>query len=299
MLDELDEALRRLLVRELPVRNSEIDLVFDQPRREWSARLSRPTLNLYLHDLRENAKLRQSYTQRAQFDVAKQEVQLRRPEVRMDVHYMISAWTTEPEDEHRLLARTLMALLRTPELPDDLLPDGLQNQPRPIALTVAQYESLLNPTDIWSVLDNELRPAISCVCTLTLDPYAPLVVPLVRTRELRMAEDWPLRSGDIQVRSYREERPAGQSRAGNGRGSAIFRRTWTIGGRVPSGVALENARLMVVDQGREVPIAADGSFVIGDLQAGEYTLELTVEGREPIRRTLPVPGPEYDLASSS
>ena len=62
MIDEIDEAIRQLLSKELPIRNSEIDIAFDMPKREWSARLSRPTLNLYLYDVRENVKMRQMTT---------------------------------------------------------------------------------------------------------------------------------------------------------------------------------------------------------------------------------------------
>ena len=57
MINDLDEVLRQFLVRELPIKNSEVDIAFDQPAREWSARVSRPTLNLFLYDLRENQKL--------------------------------------------------------------------------------------------------------------------------------------------------------------------------------------------------------------------------------------------------
>ena len=60
MIDDLDQVLRQLLIRELPIKNREVDVDFDQPTREWSGRLSRPTLNLFLYDLRENNKLRQT-----------------------------------------------------------------------------------------------------------------------------------------------------------------------------------------------------------------------------------------------
>jgi hypothetical protein len=44
----LDETLRKLLMRELPVKNVEVDIQFHQPKRDWSAKFSRPTLNLLL-----------------------------------------------------------------------------------------------------------------------------------------------------------------------------------------------------------------------------------------------------------
>jgi hypothetical protein len=45
MIDDLDEALRKLLLRELPVKNGEVETAFEQSRREWSAWFGRPTLN--------------------------------------------------------------------------------------------------------------------------------------------------------------------------------------------------------------------------------------------------------------
>ncbi len=33
MIEELDEALRQLLMREMPIRNGEIDVQFHQPKR--------------------------------------------------------------------------------------------------------------------------------------------------------------------------------------------------------------------------------------------------------------------------
>ena len=58
MIADLDETLQQLLKNELPIKNGEIDIKFEQPKREWSARLSKPTVNFFLYDLRENVKLR-------------------------------------------------------------------------------------------------------------------------------------------------------------------------------------------------------------------------------------------------
>src|SRR3990172_3170765 len=112
MIDDLDEALRQLLIRELPIKNGEVDIEFKQPTRQWSARISRPTLNAYLYDVRENVKLRQV---QPGWEVSRGNggggIRRLNP-VRLDCHYLITAWAAEPEDEHRLLARTLMALFR-------------------------------------------------------------------------------------------------------------------------------------------------------------------------------------------
>jgi len=286
MFDEVDEALRRLLIEEIPVRNNEIEIAFDQPRREWSARLNRPTLNIFLHDVRENAQLRQSHIQRPQLDAARQQAVMRRPEIRVDLHYMITAWASEPEDEHRLLARTLLAFLRNRELPVTFLPPSLRNQPRPIALSVAQYDTTFNPTELWGVMDNDLRPCLNCMVTLTVDPHASITVPVVRIRELRVE--------DMLVTSMRQQ---------NGKPSKGItaptelpepRMYWTVGGQLRFS-SVEDIQLSVVELERDVPVAADGTFVIGNLREGAYTLEVSRGAEAPVRHTITVPSGKYDI----
>ena len=61
MLADLDETLRNLLRDELERHGFEgVDIAFDAPSREWSGQLSKPTVNLFLYDLREAESLRAS-----------------------------------------------------------------------------------------------------------------------------------------------------------------------------------------------------------------------------------------------
>jgi hypothetical protein len=60
MLSYLSTTLRHLLAREMPFDEGDDRIVFGQPTREESARWSKPALNLFLYDLRENAKMRQT-----------------------------------------------------------------------------------------------------------------------------------------------------------------------------------------------------------------------------------------------
>ena len=50
MIADVDEVLRRLLVQEIDIKGNEVDIVFDMPKREWSSRLSKPTINLFLYE---------------------------------------------------------------------------------------------------------------------------------------------------------------------------------------------------------------------------------------------------------
>lgn len=275
MIDELDEVLEKLLKRELPIKNSEVEIAFDLPKREWSSRLNRPTLNLFLYDIRENPVLRQP-----EWEVSRDSnggYSKRRTPARVDLHYMITAWAKEPEDEHRLLARALMALYRYPSLPEDLLPESFKNQPVPVPLRVAEHDKLRNPADIWSALDNEFRPAVSLALTLALDPYHAFRGPLVRARELRFGQ----KTGPRDYPRLDEE--AGQD---------VF---WMVGGSLRSKKPLKGAQLKLLERGQDVPLKDDGEFIVGNLEAGEYTLELSAEGRKPSQHKISVPSESYEI----
>jgi hypothetical protein len=271
MIDDLDEALRRLLVRELPVKKSEIDIKFDQPSREWSAKLTRPTLDLFLYDIRENVKLRQPAPGWSETREGDNVVMKQRP-FRVDLFYAITAWAREPEDEHRLLTRTLLALFRTKKMPEDVLPESLRDQPFPIKISVVQHESLQNPSDFWSALDNEIRPALPCNVTISLDPYQPIETPIVAERELKFFDLDGTRPLDTVRSAF-----------------------WTVGGTLHSSVPLRQVHMTLVEMDREVQIQRSGDFTIKGLAAGEYTLEVSIEDGEPKQHRIVVPSPDYDL----
>lgn len=268
MIDDLDEALRDLLVRELPIRNNEVDLTFDQPKRDWAARLSRPTLNLYLYDLRENLKLRREASQR-EIERRPSSVITLRPAIRMDLNYLVTAWATDPGDEHRLLARALMALLRFKELPDDILPESLQDQPNPIPIKVSQPETLDKPSDLWSVLDNQQRPGIVLTATVAFNPYSPVEQPLTRTAEVNFGQ--------------------GNKPSGEGHGYV------SIAGSIRSKKPLKNVQIMLLERGTLAEMQPNGEFGIRNLKPGDYTLELTAEGRKPSQHKITVPATSYDI----
>lgn len=270
MFDDLDEALRKLLVRELPIKNGEVDIQFHQPKREWSARLSRPTLNLFLYDLRENVKLRQHSPQWIDEPGANNQVIQRRLPARVELFYLVTAWAKEPEDEHRLLARTLLAFFRTPHLPDDLLPESLQHQPAPIELQAAQPGNTQNPADFWGAMDNEIRPGIYLLVMMALDPYTPITTPLVRFRELIF------RDQDTGV----TETPG--------------RILWTVTGHLRGKQPWQQVKVVLVELEREAVVQPDGNFILPGIPEGTYTLEATVANGPTRRYPLTVPAREYE-----
>ncbi len=281
MFDDLDESLRNLLKAEIPIANGEVEIAFDQPTREWSARLSRPTLNLFLYDVRENTTLRQHGWERLPAPRNGMSAQKRSP-YRVDCFYLLTAWANDPGDEHRLLSRSMLALLRHPVLPETHLQGGMQAQPFDVPLRIGDPETLSNPSDLWSALDNDLRPAVVCRVTVALDPWQPVSGPAVRT---------------FQVHSGQSRQPSREALDVPEATPLTF-----IGGTVregnSEGAPLAGVRVSVAGRGLAAVTNERGEFTLGSLPPGKYVLQAVLEGQK-IQREVAIPGSGYDLIFSS
>ena len=108
MIRSLDETLKKLILERWQFNGSDVDIRFDQPTRDWAAGLTRPAINCYLYDMRENVELRNR-----EWIVDRQANGQSRKKIaplRVDLTYLITAWTAEAEDEHSILWRVLVAL---------------------------------------------------------------------------------------------------------------------------------------------------------------------------------------------
>lgn len=285
MIADLDETIRRLLQQELPIKNGEIEIKFDQPKREWSARLNRPTVNLFLYDLRENPVLRQhGWEQIAGNGNGRGDNQLahlKRTPFRVDCFYMLTTWASDSEDEHRLLSSALLALFRFPVLPADRLVGSLKKQPFEVPARLANHDRLTNPAEVWSSLDNEMRPSISYIITLALDPWVEITAPLVRT--------FTMRSGQAVGMP---ELPSLQM-------DTVLERV-DLGGTVQSaksGDPLSGIQVAIKGTGLFTTTDTSGRFRLGSLPPGEYILIAWPEEGRPLEKaiTLPGDGRAYDL----
>lgn len=296
VITDVNHLLEALLLNELPVKKNYIEISFYQPTRDWFSRLNGPTLNLFLYDIRKN-KLRQGqWETRAN---GMERATLQRPPLRIDLHYLLTAWVSDgdPEEEHYLLTMALLALTRHPRLPDpepngkgalpdefhidlEFLPEGLRRQPGPISLLVAEPDDLLNLTDIWSALDNNLRPALACTVTIALDPFQSIERVIVRQRELHFGpvadtaakqsidpitmDQWPPPKRDV----YQAE------------------------GRVGGDEPLEAVQVFLVGRGANglnlaVPITVNADkteydFILDQLPIGIYQLEILATKHKPV-----------------
>ena len=123
MLNLLDKSLESFLRAEVPLRKSEVDISFEAPDKDWGAGITKPTVNLFVWDMRRNAEESESGFTLVENDQGLKE---RRPPLpRVDFRYLVTAWTTEVVDEHALLGGVLATLLKHDQLGEEFLQGSL------------------------------------------------------------------------------------------------------------------------------------------------------------------------------
>jgi hypothetical protein len=270
MLADLDETLRGLLRAELERHGFEgVDIAFDAPAREWSGQLSKPTVNVFLYDMREAEGLRTS-----EWSAIKRDGRVRegRPPMVMECSYAITAWTQAVEDEHRLLSQVLAILYAFPELPQDKLNGRLANcsQAWPIKARVGQGKG--EKSDFWSAVGGQYKVSLDYVVRLSVESGAQLERgPEVRTQTVR-------------------------TRLSDGPPRAIVEMHRTAGRVQDSdGGPLADVWVTLPDVGTWTASSADGRFFFNRLPPGSHRLlARTADGREAVG-LIEVPGAGVDL----
>ncbi|NJD29035.1 MAG: DUF4255 domain-containing protein [Chloroflexi bacterium] len=168
MIHDVDESLRALVKRDA-LNGSGVEVAFDAPTKDWVARRNAPVVNLYLYDIREDLSRRETSWVDVRGDDGRV-TERRLPPRRFRLSYLATAWTSRPEDEHRLLSSMLAGFLRHEYFPPELLQGSLEGEEPPVLLPVA-----LPPADerkiadTWSALGGELKPSLDVVVTAPLN----------------------------------------------------------------------------------------------------------------------------------
>jgi hypothetical protein len=268
VLADLDETLRQLLIRDVPLDLAEVDVSFDAPDREWSGRLSRPTVNCYLYDVRENHEFRET-----DYELERRNgsgVRIKVP-LRIDISYQVTVWARAADDEHRLLWRVLSALMRYPILPDDVVQGELKDQPYPIRAQGAQPElGPKNAAELWQALDNRIRPGLTYVVTLALDPQVVFTSPLVFTRVAHLVRDGQQDAEALEIGGW-------------------------VRDRHHPGQGVEGARVRVRESGAEATTDQDGRFMLRNVRRGPATLLIQAPGRKELARRVEIPAAQYEV----
>src|SRR5215217_5015471 len=166
MLHLLDESLEAYLRASVPLSPRSVDIVFDAPDGDWAAGVSRPTVNLYLWDVRPNLQERQWGEE---LIPQPNGTRFRRDALpRVDCRYLVTAWTSEVRDEHSLLGDVLTALLLNPVIQAEHL-QGVFSSVRPLPTLRMRSGDGTENSDFWSALGGQLKPGLDLVVTVTVD----------------------------------------------------------------------------------------------------------------------------------
>ncbi|MEX1022717.1 MAG: DUF4255 domain-containing protein [Dehalococcoidia bacterium] len=185
MLHLLDATLENFLRGEVPL-DDRIDVAYEAPDNEWRSRITRPTINLFVWDIRRN----QGEAQGGMDLVERENERFHRPvPPRIDFRYLITTWTSEVRDEHQLLGSVLVACLRQPLVPAPYLAGALAEAPPVPRLQVAKWDGA-ESSEFWASMGGQLKASLDVIVTATVDssvlvPAGPPVVSVGLGSEVR------------------------------------------------------------------------------------------------------------------
>ena len=309
MIRFLDQLLRDLFVGSIAELADESQVGFRPPDDDWIAYVNTLTvdgapanaLSVYLIELRENRVLRSNELVRA---VSGGMVGETRAPMRLDCHYLVTAWSSaqvspavEPSwDEHALLydAASVLAL-HDPIEPAAIygptglgawpvgFPEALRDAELPVAFV--PMEGFPKYAEFWGTMgsSHRWRPAIQLVVTLPILWSERSAGAEVTTRLLDLRTGDPAVPADLGLRIGGHVLDA-LAPAADGSPSLVAE-AW---------VTLEMA------SGKRMALArtdAAGRFQLGELRPGTYRLRARTSGHADVVRDVVVPSEsgEYDL----
>jgi hypothetical protein len=194
VLHDLDATLAALLDSELAVRN--VTISFAAPDDQFppsSVRL--PAIAFFLYEVRENVDLR---TNQWELDRQPNGVTTRkRPPVRVDCSYLITAWPSESapnpaQDEHRLLGEVMKVLLRHRRIPEAYLRGELVGQDPTMPARIVGADQLRSLGEFWQAMGGKPKATLHYTVTLSVDVFEPAEVgPAVTDKVIEIRQGVP------------------------------------------------------------------------------------------------------------
>ncbi|GAA3536961.1 hypothetical protein GCM10022235_00510 [Kribbella ginsengisoli] len=286
--------LRTVLMAGVPGVSGEEQVRFQPPDEAWLASVSQlrvNALNVYLFDVRERRDLRSNEWSSG----SGSQGPTRTPDpVRVDCHYLVSAWSpatvtpaTEPTlDEHKLLYDAMAVLLRSmPLVPATIYPRDSQAfkdldpliAESSLPVEVVPPEGFLKLAEFWGSMGTGIRwkPAIWLIVTVPVGLRTEVSGPMVTTRiiEFRPGSDPATAEVFVQI------------------AGTVTRADEALEHAVVS-IRRDDVLLQSVDTG------ADGRFTFAGLRPVPHVLQVSAPGVPSHSVAIDVPDPHgrYDIA---
>lgn len=163
MLEYIDESLEAFLRALAPLSAADVDVSFEAPDREWSAKLNRPTVNLFLWDIKRSTERARTGVE----DYEKNGQRMRRMVLpRIELRYLVSAWTSDHADERALLGSLLQTVLGHSDIPEEYVSPPLRELS---GLSISLTRSGDMKMDVFKTLEGQLKPALDVLITSDVD----------------------------------------------------------------------------------------------------------------------------------
>jgi len=175
MFHDLDATLAALIESELAVKN--IAISFAAPDDQFPpSSVSLPAIAFFLYEVRENTDLRTN-----QWELERRSDGMttrKRPPVRVDCFYLITAWPSESapnpaQDEHRLLGEVLKVLLRFRAIPNRFLRGELIGQEPPLRARIIAENQLHSLGEFWQAMGGKPKATLHYAITIGVDIFEP------------------------------------------------------------------------------------------------------------------------------
>ncbi len=160
----VDDGLERLLRSELPLPPELGDVTFEAPTANWSAQLSRLTVNLFLYEIVRSSQPPRSAVHRV---TGEGRAQRRTPLPMIELSYLVSAWAGSPRDEHQLLGDVISLLAAQTALQPQYLPVELSTS---VDLAVGEDRNN-RAREIWTAAGGRLKASVAVQVVVPADSF--------------------------------------------------------------------------------------------------------------------------------
>ncbi|MFT4658954.1 MAG: hypothetical protein ACI8V4_003150 [Ilumatobacter sp.] len=163
MLELIDGGLESFLRASVPLSAVDVDVSFEAPDREWSSKLSRPTVNCFLWDLRRSADKATAGVR----TVVRDGVRVHQHALPVvELRYVVTAWTNDHSDERVLLAGLMRSLLAAGQISYQHLDESLHQLPEPVLAMARAGEDHM---DVFKALEGKVKPGLNIVVSTQMD----------------------------------------------------------------------------------------------------------------------------------
>ena len=243
----------------------DVEVSFDRPSDGFAP--TPATIDLFLYELREDTELRTNEPERF-VDTQTGTVRNRRPPLRLDCCYLLTAWPATGQanaamEELRLLGEAIRVLARHEVIPVEYRQGeirGMEPPPR-VQIGISATERGRGLGEFWSAVGNKLRPSILLRVTIAVDTNL----------ALSPAPDFLTTTANVRVQD-KDSVLSTTAREGE-------RTFFHVGGRVQSaGIAVVGATVRIAALDKSTITDGNGVFRFASLPKGTYDAIAEVTG---------------------